>query len=38
MAKLTIYLATYIYFVVNEIAEILDIEIFVTKQERLKRD
>ena len=36
--KIAFYLSFFLYFVINEITEILDIEVFVTKQERLKRD
>ena len=36
--KIAVYLSLFILFVISEITEILDIEVFVTKQERLKRD
>lgn len=37
-AKIVIHLSFFLYFVIDEITEILDIEVFVTKQERLKRE
>jgi hypothetical protein len=37
-AKIAIHLSFFIYFIIDEITEILDIEVFVTKQERLKRE
>jgi len=37
-AKITLVLSVYLFSVVTEIAEILDIQVFVTKQERLKRE